>query len=100
MHEPANAVLFLQYFYMLFLGLHGLVEVLVSMRCSLPWLANMMLYSAFLSLDVSVNVHRFTKNIHTTSEILGARRVTCGESHTEGSQIADDLTPGICAPVV
>jgi hypothetical protein len=85
---------------MLFLGLHGLVEILVSMRCSLPWLANLILYSAFFPLDVSVSVHRFSKNIDTTSEILGARRVTCGESHTEGSQITDDLAPGICAPVV
>jgi len=48
MHELANAVLFLQYFYVLFLGLPGLVEVLVSMRCSLPWLANLMLFSVFL----------------------------------------------------
>ena len=47
MHEPGNVVLFLQYLCVLYLGIHGLVEVFLSRRCSLPWLANLMLYSAF-----------------------------------------------------
>ena len=70
MHEPGNAVLFLQYLYVLYLGIHGLVEVFLSRRCSLPWLANLMLYSAFFPppRDVCVSVHRFSKNIDTTSK--------------------------------
>jgi hypothetical protein len=67
-HEPASAVLFLQYFCMLYLGLHGLVEVLLSLRCSLAWLASLMYSASSFHLDVSVSVHRFSKNIDTTSK--------------------------------
>jgi hypothetical protein len=38
---------FFSTFYTLYLGLHGLVDVLLSVRCSLPWIANLILYSAF-----------------------------------------------------
>jgi len=60
MHEPGNAALFLQYFYELYLSLYGLVEVLLSRRCSLPWLANLMLYSAVFFLFSSMFLLAFT----------------------------------------